>query len=241
MLWAFQWSPRLERSFSNISAIHPAKLWAGLILASIVCLSIFWLGALRFRAAIALSVTVSGAVEMVIQLLLLLTFQVLEGFVYLQLALIIAFFMAGIGIGTAAVSWWEHRHPTKRFSISTFIRIQALFSLFPLLLILLLVLIHESFRDALTSATIRWIFSALSFAGGFLGGSHFSLGVLAYADSGTPSERIGGTLYALDLLGAVGGVLLASFFIMPVYGLINTLILLSIISFVCLLALLRHP
>jgi len=224
-----------------MAAIHPAKLWAGLIVAGVVCLSIFWFGPLRFRAAVTLSVTVSGAVEMIIQLLLLLTFQVLEGFVYLQLALIIAFYMAGIGIGTAAVSWWERHHSPKRPSLFTFIRIQILFSLFPLLLILLLLLIHGPFRDALSSAAIRWIFSALSLTGGFLGGSHFSLGVLTHAGTGTPSERIGGTLYAMDLVGAVGGVLLASFFIMPVYGLINTLILLSAMSFVSLLTLLRHP
>jgi spermidine synthase len=179
--------------------------------------------------------------EMVIQLLLLLAFQVLEGSVYLQLALIIAFYMAGIGIGTAYISWQEHYHATERFRISYFIRFQALFSLFPLLLVLVFTLIHGPFRDTLSSTAMGWVFSALSLAGGFLGGSHFSLGALTFAGSDTHSGKVGGTLYALDLSGAVGGVLIASLFILPVYGLINTLILLSVISFVSLLILLRHP
>lgn len=241
MLWAFQWNPRLERFFSSLAAIPPARLWVGMIIAGIVCLGIFWLGPVKFKAAIALSVMVSGAMEMVIQLLLLLAFQVFEGFVYLQLALIIAFYMAGLGIGTATISWWEHRRPAKDFPISYFIRTQTLFSVFPLLLILVFISIHGEFRDSVSSTAMGWLFSGLSLTGGFLGGSHFSLGVLSYVAFGTRTEKVGGTLYALDLLGAVGGVLIASFFIMPVYGLINTLVLLSVISFISLLILLRHP
>ena len=93
---AGRWSSRFSASTSTLTIC--------IIITGIVCISIFWLGPLKFKAAIALSVMVSGAMEMVIQLLLLLTFQVLEGFVYLQLALVIAFYMAGLGMGTAVIS-----------------------------------------------------------------------------------------------------------------------------------------
>lgn len=244
MLWAFQWHPRLESIFSILASIHLIWFWSGMVLFGLLIQAFFWTGPSRFKTAISGSIMVSGAMEMVLQVVLLLTFQVLEGFVYLQLALIIAFYMAGLGLGAGAVSWWEQQkkqYAAKDFAVSYFIRIQALFSLFPILFIIVLSVIHGEFRNHLSSTAMGWIFSGLSFTGGFLGGVHFALAVLAYNVSGVSSDRIGGVLYALDLTGAGGGVLIASFFIIPVYGLINTLILLSVLSLISLLTLLRHP
>jgi hypothetical protein len=53
-------------------------------------------------------------------------------------------------------------------------------------------------------------------------------------------EKIGGGFYALDLAGAAAGVLLATLLIIPIYGIMNTLIFLSVISGVSLLTLLRR-
>jgi len=241
MLWATQWHPLLEKYFTALTAIQPGRFWAILAIAGAVFLAFFWTGRLRFRAAVAVSVLTAGAVGMVLQVIFLLTFQILEGFVYLQLALIIAFFMAGLGLGAGWVSWWEQKRPEALPAARYFIRIQALTGLFPLLLVLVFSLIHGDLRRLLSSTTMGWIFSGLSLTAGILGGIHFSLAVLTIALWGSPSEKIGGGLYALDLTGAAGGVLIASFFVLPVYGLINTLILLSVLSFLCFLALLRHP
>ena len=77
----------------------------------------FWIGRPRYRAAVATSVLVQGAVGMMLQVVLILTFQILQGFAYLLLALIIAFFMAGLACGTlwvAAASrqrFRARRHP----------------------------------------------------------------------------------------------------------------------------------
>jgi hypothetical protein len=54
-------------------------------------------------------------------------------------------------------------------------------------------------------------------------------------------EKIGGGFYALDLAGAAAGVLMAALFIIPIYGIMNTLILLSMLSVISLMTLLRQP
>jgi hypothetical protein len=59
--------------------------------------------------------------------------------------------------------------------------------------------------------------------------------------TGATLEKIGGGFYALDLAGAAAGVLMATLFIIPIYGIMNTLISLSAISVICLLTLLRQP
>ena len=81
----------------------------------------------------------------------------------------------------------------------------------------------------------------LSLMTGILGGVHFGMAVIVMARSGVVLEKIGGGFYALDLLGAAVGVLVASLFIIPIYGILNMLLFLSAIAVISLLTLLRSP
>jgi len=241
MLWAYQWHPKLEHLLSSLSTVHWKYLWAGLITAGVLCIVFFWTGEMRFKTAVFLSVMAAGAIEIVLQVVLLLTFQVLEGFVYLQLALIIAFFMAGAGLGAGFISWWIRNNRTEINAFACFIRIQALLSLLPLFIIFLLTTLHGDLRQWVSSTTMGWLFSSLSLVSGFIGGSHFSLAFLTLVSTGDLSKNKGGIVYALDLAGASFGILIATVFILPVYGFIHSLLILSMVSAISLLILLRHP
>jgi hypothetical protein len=126
---------------------------------------------------------------------------------------------------------------TRRF----FIRVQAVICMFPFGLILFFQLIHGDIQKFLPPAAMGWLFSVLSLLTGILGGVHFALGVMVMTGTGVALEKIGGGFYALDLAGAATGVLIAALFIIPVYGIINTLILLSMLSVISLMTLLRKP
>ena len=76
---------------------------------------------------------------------------------------------------------------------------------------------------------------------GVVGGVHFALAVMVMAGTGVAIEKIGGGFYALDLAGAAAGVLTAALFMLPLYGIMNTLVFLSILSGISLLTLLRQP
>jgi spermidine synthase len=241
MLWASQWHPAMAKFFAKSASLSPYQFWAGCFVIVIVFLIFFWAGRARFRAATAISVMGVGAIEMAIVIILLLTFQILEGFVYRQLALIITFYMAGLGLGAGCVAEWKPLGVSKRRGIQYFIRVQLLIGIFPIFLLLLFNLIHGEYRHGLSSVAIGWIFSGLSLTAGLLGGIHFSLAVYASALLDVPSEKIGGELYAVDLIGSAGGVLIISLFVIPVFGIMNTLILLSLVSFVCALILMRGP
>ena len=60
------------------------------------------------------------------------------------------------------------------------------------------------------------------------------------AGTGVALEKIGGELYALDLAGAAAGVLIAALFILPIYGIMNTLVFLSTLAGISLLTILRR-
>jgi hypothetical protein len=107
--------------------------------------------------------------------------------------------------------------------------------------LLLLLLFQGEMSNFLSLAVLGWLFAGLSLITGFLGGVHFALAVIVMAGTGVALEKIGGGFYALDLAGAAAGVLMVTLFIIPIYGIMNTLVFLSTISVISLLTLLRQP
>jgi spermidine synthase len=241
MMWANQWHAGLQKLLHNLAAVKFRWLLSILAIAGGMVVVFFWTGRSRFRLAIAGSIFVSGTVEMVLQVVFLLGFQILAGFVYRQLALIIAFFMAGLAAGAG---WTAHRHrvqPDFEVARQQFIRIQALMCILPVTIMLFFLSMHGELQALSSPAATGWLFSGISFITGTLGGVHFALAVMVMTAAGTAVEKIGGGFYALDLAGAAAGVLLAALFVLPVYGIINTLVALSLLSGISLLTLLRRP
>ncbi len=241
MLWSAQWHPGLARFIGAAAAVRPVHLFSGLAAAGLLVTLFFWVGRPRYRMAVGASVLVQGASGMVLQVVLILSFQILEGFAYLQLALIIAFFMAGLAAGTLCIAalrrWWVD----GRRATGWLLGLQASVTAFPLLLLGFFSPAAEGLREGLSSFSASWLFSATSFVAGLLGGAHFSLAVLASTAAGARLERTGGYLYAVDLAGAACGAFAAGLFVLPLYGVPSTLILLSLLSMICLPPLLRRP
>jgi spermidine synthase len=246
LLWASQWHPGLARWIEDAATIRPSHLFVGVGAAGLLLILFFWLGRSKYRAAVGASVLVQGAWGMVLQIVLILSFQILAGFAYLQLALIIAFFMAGLAVGTffvgALKSGW---HQESRYRDSRAIRwlamVQTGVAALPLVLLVFLSPLGEGLREGLSPVAASWVFTAVSFVAGVIGGSHFSLAVLASAAAGARLERTGGYLYALDLAGAAGGAVVAGLFLLPLFGVASTLVLLSLLASISLVTLLRRP
>lgn len=239
MLWATQWHPLLRKLLSTLASLRTGFTGMGVLIAGAIVVPIFWVRRSLFRFAVGMSVLTIGAVAMSIQIILLLAFQIIEGFVYRQLALIIAFFMTGLAAGTGWVQWC--RVPVASAHRQFFILIQGLICLYALGLMLLLPAVQEGLYPVLSPMAVGWLFSALSLCAGILGGIHFSLAVCVRAPTDASPGSVGGRLYALDLAGAAGGALLTACLILPVYGILNTLMLLALSSALSLATLLRGP
>jgi spermidine synthase len=240
-MWANQWHVGLQKIFYVLADLKLEWLWAGLVIAGGIIVMIFWTGRSKLKIAVAGSIFISGAVEMVLQVVFLLSFQIVAGFVYRQLAIIIAFFMTGLALGAG---WISHKNPSRmktNIARRRFIRVQVLVCTLPLGLMIFFQLIHGDLLIFLAPAAMGWIISGLSLITGFLGGVHFALAVLVMAGTGIALEKIGGAFYALDLAGAAAGVLIATLFILPIYGIMNTLLILSTLSVISLFTLLRRP
>jgi len=169
----------------------------------------------RIRSVAAFSMAATGFTLMALQIFLLLTFQSIYGFVYHQLAILIAFFMAGIALG----SWLAMRRTLLDHSSTC--RAVALTQLLlalsaPVLMLLVSLLAKVSGVTAIWLGA-QCVFPALAALCGILGGFQFPLANAMIPDDGNGRKRLG-LLYAVDLLGGCAGALLLSGYLIPVFG-----------------------
>ncbi len=204
----------LTRFYSNLRGLFYAasllNLW-WLMLPLSVILVIVW----RFRSyAVPTVIGLTGFAEMSVEIVVLLAFQALKGYVYHEVALIAAAFMVGTASGGATMnrllgSGLEQRKLAHR---GIFVSLQGIIFVYTLSLPLLLTALN-----ALPSADL--LFPLLALLAGFLGGLEFPLAV--YLTKGSIG-RVAGLIYGTDLVGACFGALLASALLIPILGIPQT-------------------
>jgi len=243
------WSAQINKNFKEfliwLSKISPLWLWTGLAMMIFVMIGTFSFGNPKPEKAVGISVMVAGGMQIALEIVILLGFQITAGFLYKQLAMIIAFFMAGLGLGTAIIAWFFRYHGSSlRFEpMPCLILVQTIFSLYLMAMIGILFLLQDVMQNNIFLLSPCLIFSVSALIAGILGGSHFSLAVKAVSGSEIPLVRTGGGLYALDLTGSAAGALTASLFLLPIYGLFSTLIFFSLLgigSVITLICSLNH-
>ena len=102
-LWSKRFHPGGSRFFQAVAAVRFGSFAAGAGLLSValgMALGLRRTAARRRQSTAAFSVAVTGFTLMGLELLLLLGFQALYGYVYHQLAIVIAAFMAGMAVGS---------------------------------------------------------------------------------------------------------------------------------------------
>ena len=223
LVWAAQLHGGILQGLLTLARNKTGWLWAGGVVLVLAVLLLLGPGRSRPGAAVGFNVLVVGGALMSMEIVLLLAFQVFAGFVYRQVALIIALFMVGMALGAALLSKLGDRPMRARFWLMA---CQGMLCLFLVALAFLFqVLQHwlDASARGSTDLSLTVVFAVLALIFGFLGGIHFSLAVRVLAGATVASEKIGGGLYGLDLLGAAGGALIASLFLIPLYGILTTI------------------
>jgi spermidine synthase len=202
------------------------------------------------RATLGLCVAAMGFTLLGLEVLLLLGFQALYGYVYQQLAILVALFMVGMA-GGAWFSLRERRAcrggsrtaPTgvdggeyRKLAL-----LQLLAAAAPLLLYALFVLL-ASVKSLPALLTVNpMVFPLLALIAGLMGGFQFPVASRLYFCSSPPlspllgeerTQRLGnpGILYGLDLVGACLGAVALSAYLLPVYGFLRTAVLMAVVN-----------
>jgi spermidine synthase len=182
-------------------------------------------GAARFAAGF--STAAMGFTMIGLELLLLLAFQAVYGYVYQQLAVVIAAFMAGMALGS-----WLGMRRAAHGGIRVLAITQVLAAAAPLVLLGLFEAIGRA-NGTLGLVASQIAFPALALISGMLGGYQFPVASRIFfgeTQTSTPVMRRPGTLYALDLAGSCLGAVLFSAWLVPVFGFFKTALLSAMVS-----------
>jgi spermidine synthase len=229
-LWSSQFNQGYSRLFRTMAGVNFGTMAAalGLALAALVLGGRFLTGGRRRRQLAAGFCTAAmGFTTIGLEMLLLLAFQAVYGYVYQQLAVVIAAFMAGMALG----SWLAMRraaHGGMRVLAIT----QALAAAAPLVLLGMFEAIERA-NGTPSLVASQVAFPALALLSGMLGGFEFPVASRIFfggTQTRTPVVKRPGTLYALDLAGSCLGAVLFSVWFVPVFGFFKTALLSAMVS-----------
>jgi len=230
-LWSAQFDCEYSRWFRWLGRVRFAVV-AGVLGILVLAISLAtWFGSGDHqRGAAGFSVGAMGMTLMALQVLLLLGFQAIFGYVYSALAILVGAFMVGLALG----SWWSLRRPEPRSGSSreTDLRrlasLQFLAALAPLLLFGAFEACTRIGSGVGVFLSARILFPALALLCGILGGYQFPVASRAFFAG--KETRGPGTLYALDLIGACLGAVLLGTYLVPVFGFLKTALLIAVVD-----------
>lgn len=235
LLWATTYSATFKTVFDFFTRLKMIHFIGLLILftAGVLVNASIRRGECRSRPGLFYSILSIGFTEISLEVILLLSFQILFGYVYQFLAIIVAGYMIGLALGSGlAIS---KRTRTRR-TFSYFRRFQLIMTFLPVVIAGCLYLLHRYSLFASQSDGLGWCFPLFTAGAGFIGGYQFPLANQLTLSSHSLG-RNAGMLYAVDLVGSALGALLTSAFLLPTLGIFRTLALLSLLNAMCLLTL----
>ena len=223
-LWSTQFNREYQHVFESIARMRFGRLvvWASVLLVVPAVIVGMWpRPSVRVRGSTGFCIALSGLTMISLEVLLLLGFQAIYGYVYHQLAILIALFMTGMALG----NWWRLRsaiHSPRplapRTAMLQLAGLQFLAALSPMLLYLFLDSLVGVRSLGMLALVSQVLFPAVALLAGVLGGYEFALATeIFFGDAQTPQAGMG-VLYGVDLIGACLGALALSAFLLPLFG-----------------------
>lgn len=230
VFWSTQFdTPGLRKFLRSVTA-EGIWLFAAVVCALILCLALIMRGARQRRAVLAV-LAAGGVAQIIFQITVILSFQVIYGYVFYKVGIMITAFMFGLAVGSAlAARILARLKDDMRFFILT----QICMCLYPLFLPLLFVLFSRAGSGALDWAGSNIVFPLLPAIAGIIGGIQFPVAAKIYLSGKKEVGKATGLTYGLDLAGACIGSFLAASFLVPVLGILETCFFVAFLNVIML-------
>ncbi len=221
--WNAQFSPHLGKVLRVLGNIN-LKTISILIVILVGMVFLFYSVSPRFsKIAVSFSIFSTGFFGMLISLVLIFGFQIVYGYLYYQIGILITAFMAGIAAGSISMTAYLKR---IRKGYPVFLCLEFLI----ICLAVAIPLLIAGFNQAL--------FLVFCFAAGSLVGAEFPLANQIYLRSPDRLGSSAGLLYGTDLLGGWLAGMLGGIVFLPVLGLFKTCLIIVILKIGTLIMLL---
>jgi spermidine synthase len=233
ILWSKQFKSVEKPLLLYLSGVK--RLWFVVVLGfAFVLVFLLSLSSRSRSSKLALAtILVAGFTSILVEIILVLCFQILYGYIYSMIGLIFTLFMLGLFLGAAII---QRRALRREISFRILTGVQLLQVVF---LLVLLILIRILAGTSIPETAIAAILLLMISASGFLGGMLFALGNHLFVSR--RSTRKAGTGYAVDLFGSALGSLLASAILIPLLGIPTLLGFMVSANLICLFSLLIAP
>jgi len=236
VLWSTHFKSDIKYFLKNLDRITPKAIALILSLAFVV-LAILRVATTKAKnLPVHISIGTTGFSEMFFQVVVILSFQVIYGYVYYKIGLIFASFMLGLVLGSLlAIKIIAKGLNLSKFYITT----QLAICIYPLILPPIFLSLEPVARTSFVqSFAVETLFSVLPIVAGFIGGLQFPLANKICLGQEGYTGKTAGLLYGVDLFGACVGALLTSAILIPIIGinvacyltsLMNTFVLLLLV------------
>ncbi|MFC1850686.1 fused MFS/spermidine synthase [candidate division CSSED10-310 bacterium] len=230
VLWSSHFSTWGATFFKMIEKIKLSYLLASTSLLLVPGIILLFFNVKAQTWFIGLPTAVIGFSEIAIEIVLILSFQILYGYTYYKMGLLVTYFMLGLALGSLWVTKWKRGRERSVFRL--LLKIQGVMILYPLTIVFVLHGISEFHDPYFLFFSIEILFPLLAVLGGGIGGAHFTLSSKMFILRGKTVSTTASWLYWLDLLGScVGAVCIGAFFI-PLLGINQTMIFVTSLNIV---------
>lgn len=227
--WNERFSPAFNRFFKKSERINLHSAAAVyLIFFSMLFLFIAFRSRTPVKPALTVCIVSTGFAGMIFDLILIFAFQVLYGYVFYWLGMLVAAFMAGVMAGGLWMTAYLKR--IKAAAVPVIIKLE-------LGLIALAMMLPFVFMKAGPLLVYPWfdyslkiVFLILSFLSGGLVGGAFPLANREYLKTSPDLSDTAGWLYSADLWGGWIGGILGGVVLLPVLGLMETSLVIVMIK-----------
>jgi spermidine synthase len=227
-LWLSQFYSGLSSFFHRASLLNLWWVVVPLVLAVIV---------LRWKrgGAVPMVIAFTGFAEMTLEMVVLLAFQALHGYVYHEVSLIVAAFMVGAALGGGVMNRLIAAKRTPDAAGSSALSKGRRWARRPLRVLIVAqgaamlyaLLLPFALLKAAALPLPNLSFPLITLLAGFLGGMDFPLAAELTRGS---VGRVAGLIYGADLVGACLGAFLSSALLIPVLGIPQTCYAVALLS-----------
>ncbi len=230
------WTGRFRDSIFNtmLKRVTEKIIWK---LLATICFLLLLSGLVNMRLKkiykkyVLSAVMTSGLSATTFQVVVLLSFQIIYGYMFYKLGFILTSFMIGLAIG----GWLITKiMPKIKNDLKVLIWNQTAISVYPLIAVILLFWISGSKSGVLYWSGANLVFPFLSALSGFIGGFLFPLANKIYLGEGDKIGQVSGLNYGVDLLGSCLGAILTGIFLVPLLGIPKTCLAISLLNFTVL-------
>jgi spermidine synthase len=225
VLWATYFHPAGRKLFASLTKLKVAHF------AGPLAILVLLLGSLskRYpgirRSFTPLAIATTGFAGITLEIVLILAFQVLYGYLYSRIGLIVALFMAGLAGGAFIM---VRQLPKIKKDLSVLARLEGVITIYALLVPLSLIALSKIKGEALYPLA-QLVFPVLVILTGLLVGLEFPLANKIYL-RGKEVGKTAGLVYGIDLFGSCVGALLASAIFIPILGILQTCLIVALFN-----------